>query len=179
MTRGRKLCRILLGACWLFMTGCTTLQVVPPELQDKVNRDLPFRELLKNPLEHTGQVVVFGGVVLAAKRLTHGTQIMVLQLPLTSSMKPVASLQQSTGRFLALYEEFLDPATLPHNTRVTIVGEVSGMETLPLDESTYDFPMLVIKKMTVWPVSTTDPHIRPYPYVYPYWAPYWGPYWWW
>ena len=102
---------------------------MPSDLQDQVNRDLAFPSLLKNPLEHEGQLVGFGRMVLSAKRLSPATRIMVLQLPLTSSMEPVESLQESQGRFLALHEEFLDPATLPAGTRITVVGEVAGMET--------------------------------------------------
>ena len=115
----------------------------------------PLSQLLENPLPYKGQILVVGGQVLSAKRLKNATQIEVLQLPLNRHMKPEESLQKSKGRFLALQEEFLDPATLPLGTRVTVVGEVSGMVTLPLDETTYDFPTLVIKSLTVWP-----PHLN-------------------
>lgn len=170
---------IVVGCCLMFMAGCAGVQVVPADLEDRVNRDLAFPQLLKNPLKHKGQILVIGGQILSAKRLKNSTQIEVLQLPLNRDMKPVESLQRSKGRFLAFQEEFLDPATLPSGTRVTVVGEVSGVETHPLDETTYDFPILEIKKLTVWPHIPTYRDIRPYPYMYPYWAPYWGPYWWW
>lgn len=170
---------MVFGFCLVFMAGCAGVQVVPADLEDRVNRDITFPQLLKNPLKHKGQILVIGGQVLSAKRLKNSTQIEVLQLPLNRDMKPVDSLQRSKGRFLAFQEEFLDPATLPSGTRVTVVGEVSGVETLPLDETTYDFPTVEIKNLTVWPPTPSYRAIPPYPYVYPYWAPYWGPYWWW
>lgn len=163
----------------MFMAGCSGVQVVPKDMEDRVNPDLSFPQLLKNPLEHKGKILVIGGQVLSAVRLEHSTRIEILQLPLNPDMKPVESLQESQGRFLALQEEFLDPATLPMGTRVTVVGEVSGMMTLPLDETTYNFPTLVITRLTVWPATSTYRGIQPYPYMYPYWVPYWGPYWWW
>jgi len=179
MKHNRAFFLMWVGASCLFLVGCTSVQVVPEDLKAHVNRDLSFSQVLEAPLEHKGKILVIGGQVLSAKRLEHATQIEVLQLPLNRYMKPDASLQESQGRFLALQEEFLDPATLPFGTRVTIVGEVSGMVALPLDQTTYDFPTLVIKRLTVWPTTSTYRVIQPYPYPYPYWGPYWGPYWWW
>lgn len=176
MKRDKVFCLVVFGGYFLFMAGCSSVQVVPKDMEDRVNRDISFVQLLENPLPYKGQILVVGGQVLSAKRLKDGTQIEVLQLPLNRNMQPVESLQKSRGRFLALQEEFLDPATLPLGTRVTVVGEVSGMVTLPLDETTYDFPTLVIKSLTVWPPISTYRVLRPYPYVYPYWGPYWGPY---
>ena len=170
---------MVLGVYFLFMSGCSGVQVVPKDLEEQVNRDISFVQLLENPFPYKGQIMVVGGKVLSAKRLKDGTQIEVLQLPLDRNMKPGGSLQKSQGRFIALQEEFLDPATLPSGTRVTVVGEVSGMVTLPLDETTYDFPTLVIKRLTVWPSLSIHRVIGRYPYMYPYWGPYGGPYWWW
>jgi outer membrane lipoprotein len=167
---------MVFGVYFLFMAGCSGVQVVPKDMEDRVNRNISFVQLLENPLSYKGQILVVGGQVLSAKRLKNGTQIEVLQLPLNRNMQPVEFLQKSRGRFLALQEEFLDPATLPLGTRVTVVGEVFGMVTLPLDETTYEFPTLVIKSLTVWPPISTYRVLRPYPYVYPYWGPYWGPY---
>jgi len=170
---------MMFGVYCMFMAGCTTVQVVPEDLKEQVNRELSFSQVLENPLKYKGEILVIGGQVLSAKRLKHGTQIEVLQLPLNRDLEPDESLPKSHGRFLALQEEFLDPATLPFGTRVTVVGEVSGMVTLPLDQTTYDFPTLLIKRLTVWPAPSTYRVIQPYPYPYAYWGPYWGPYWWW
>jgi len=167
---------MMFGVYFVFMAGCSGVQVVPKDMEDRVNRDISFVQLLESPLPYNGQILVVGGQVLSAKRLKNSTRIAILQLPLNPDMKPVESLQESQGRFLALQEEFLDPATLPLGTRVTVVGEVSGMVNLPLDDTTYDFPTLVIKRLTVWPATSTYRGIQPYPY--PYWGPYWGPFWW-
>ena len=178
MKQDKVFCLVVFGGYFLFMAGCSGVQVVPKDMENKVNRDISFVQLLENPFPYKGQIMVVGGKVLSAKRLKDGTQIEVLQLPLDRNMKPGGSLQKSQGRFIALQEEFLDPATLPSGTRVTVVGEVSGMVTLPLDETTYDFPTLVIKRLTVWPPISTYRVLCPYPYGYPYWGHYGGPYGW-
>jgi len=45
----------------MFLAGYAGVHVVFSDLQDQVNRDLAFPSLLKNPPEHEGQLVVFGG----------------------------------------------------------------------------------------------------------------------
>ena len=87
-------------------------------------------------------------------------------------------MTDSHGRFLAFHKEFLDPATIPMGTRMTVVGEVTGSVTLPIDEVDYVYPTLDIKAVTVWPPKVPVWWSRPYPYFGAYWGPsYWGPYW--
>ena len=122
--------------------------------------------------------MVFGGEVLTGRRLKDGTRIEILQLPLDKSTRPGYDLTQSQGRFIALQREFLDPATLPPGTSVTVTGEVTGSITLPLDETDYTDPVIDIKRLQVW-VRSEDmaPRIRPYMGPGPYWGPYWSPLW--
>ena len=62
-----------------------------------------------------------------------------------------------------MQREFLDPATLPPGTRITVTGEVSGSITLPLDETDYTYPVIDIKRVQVWAGSEdVAPRISPY-----------------
>lgn len=143
---------------------------------------LPFPEVGRSPETFKGQMVTFGGKVLGSKRLAEETRLEILQLPLDSSLKPTHDLRKSQGRFLAIKKEFLDPATIPPGTFVTITGEVSGALTLPLDETEYRYPTVAIATLQVWPADEEQQtRLRPYPYYIvpgPYWGPYWHPYWW-
>ncbi|HJR77634.1 MAG TPA: Slp family lipoprotein [Nitrospiraceae bacterium] len=159
----------------LALSGCATTSEGPLES----NPTISFAQIKNSPDSFKGQTVVLGGEVLAAKRLKDGTRIEVLQLPLSSSQVPVADLTQSQGRFLAIQKEFLDPATIPHGTRVTVTGELAGSQTMPLDETEYTYPVVEVRDLKVWPQMAEAPiyPVRPYPYYYPYWGPMWGPYW--
>ena len=135
-------------------------------------------QLKAAPESYNGQAVTFGGKVLAAKRLKEGTRIEILQLPLTSSSQPLTDLSKSQGRFIALQKQFLDPATIPAGTFVTITGEVAGSLTMPLDETEYTYPLLHVTNLRVWTDDDEDvPRIRHYLRPGPYWGPYWSPYW--
>ena len=135
-----------------------------------------YEQVKAAPESYNGQPVTFGGKVLGARRLKEGTRIEILQLPLTGSLRPTMDLSKSQGRFVALQKEFLDPATVPPGTFVTVTGETAGSVTLPLDETEYTYPLVRINNLRVWTEDDEDsPRIRRP--IGPYWSPYWSPYW--
>jgi outer membrane lipoprotein len=114
-----------------------------------------------------------GGEVLSAKRLKEGTRIEVLEIPLDRSLQPGMDRTLSQGRFFAIQKEFLDPATIPPGTRLTVVGEVTGAMADKLDETDYTFPVVEIKALKVWPQREAFSHLPNYYYPPSY---YWRPY---
>jgi outer membrane lipoprotein len=161
----------------LLLTGCTGVPVFPPDLMQKVDRNVSFQHVKDSPLSYKGTFIVVGGMVLSARPLKQdGTQIEILQLPLNGDDEPIGQLTESKGRLLARHKAFLDPATIPVGTRVTLIGEVTGSTALQLDEIEYLYPTVDIASLTVWPTKVPPYWSRPYPYFGAYWGPYWGPY---
>ncbi|MBD0316142.1 MAG: Slp family lipoprotein [Nitrospiraceae bacterium] len=155
--------------------GCASTDdpgpVEPPQLS--------FAQVKADPQLYKGQPVTLAGEVLSARRLKEGTRIELLQLPLASSLQPALDRRQSQGRFVAVQREFLDPATIPTGTLVTLSGDLAGSVTLPLDETEYEYPLVEIRNLRVWTAQETAPQLRPYPYMGPgpYWRrPLWSPY---
>ncbi len=180
-----------LVAWLLLLWACAQESVISPSLQHELDTSVTFAQLKQSPDRYRGRLILLGGEVLNAKRLKEGTRVEILQLPLGDDQRPRRDRTNSEGRFLAFQKEFLDPATLPASTRVTIAGEVTGSQTLPLDEIEYTYPTLAIIELKVWPAEESLPHpyyygpysYYPYAYPYPYGPPYrpiWRPhpYWW-
>lgn len=140
---------------------------------------LAFAQVKAAPESFVGQTATFGGAILSAKRLKDGTRLEILQLPLNASFQPTTDLTTSQGRFVALRRDFLDPATLPPGTFVTVTGAMTGSMVLPLDETTYTYPTMEITHLQVWKKGDeVQPRIiRPYIGPGPTWGPYWSPYW--
>lgn len=162
----------------LWVAGCAGTSIVPPELQERIERNISFQQIKVSPLSYLGKIVVVGGTVLSVKPLKQsGTQIEILQLPLTSDDEPYGRLMDSKGRFFAVHKEFLDPATIPIGTRLTVVGEVTGSTTSMVDEFEYAYPTCDILSLTIWPPSLPTYWFRPYPHFGVYWGPYGGSYW--
>lgn len=161
----------------LVLGGCASTDEAGDQSQLPVPQ-LAFVQIKAAPETYKGQPVMFGGQVLAARRLKEGTRIEILQLPLTSSLQPTPDLTKSEGRFVAMQREFLDPATIPPGTFLTVTGDAAGSVTLPLDETDYNYPLVEVRNLRVWQPHEDQPaRIRPYMGPGPYWGPYWSPFW--
>ena len=145
----------------VLLPACASEHVIPKDLEQQVDHSVTFAELKESPSTYNGRLVMLGGEVLTAKRLKEGTQLEILQLPLDPAQRPDNERAESQGRFLALKEGFLDPATLVDGTPVTIVGEVTGARTGPLDETEYNYPTIQIKYLKVW--ERQPPYAGPTP----------------
>ncbi len=144
--------------------GCVSSpSVVPEGLEPSLDQTVSFSQLLENPERYKQKVVMLGGRILSAKRLSEATRLEVLQLPLYDGQQPTDTLTESLGRFIAMEPTFLDPAKLPPQTRVTIVGEVTGSTQDKVGETNYRFPVLVIKHLHVWEsgVLGHNPNVGP------------------
>ena len=138
----------------LVAMGCFSSPVgIPEALEPQIDNNLKFKEVLASPESYKGRVILLGGEILKAKRLKKGTQIELLQVPLTTDQKPTTDLTRSQGRVLVLHQE-LDPATLTSGTQVTFVGEVTGAIIEKMDEDDYRYPTLTVKHWHVWPPPT-------------------------
>ncbi|MCA9500094.1 MAG: Slp family lipoprotein [Nitrospirales bacterium] len=174
----------LLSLTVLCASGCSTpyKSTLPPDLAEQINPQLMFPTIKEDPESFKGKLVILGGQVLAAKRLKDSTQLTILQLPLINEQEPTTELTQSQGRFIAKQQQFLDPATVPPGSRITLAGELTGSVQQSLDETIYTYPTLLIKHFKVWPAyppgyDRYGPYPQPlfYPYAYPYWGAY-GPF---
>ncbi|HEX5645993.1 MAG TPA: Slp family lipoprotein [Nitrospira sp.] len=128
----------------------TELLGVPIGLEKEIDTTVRFTNLKKTPSEYIGRTVMIGGTVIRAKLTAGGTEVEVLQLPAENNEPLTEDRLRSEGRFLAVREAFLDPASLPEGTPVTVIGTVTGETTRPLDESTYTYPLLTIKHIIDW-----------------------------
>jgi outer membrane lipoprotein len=143
--------------------GCSSSPVgISEDLESHIDKNLTFKEVLTSPESYKGHLILLGGEILKAKRLKKGTQIELLQLPLTTDQKPTTDLTQSQGRVLVLHQD-LDPATLTPGTLVTFVGEVNGSIIEKIDEDDYRYPILMVKHWHVWsPPTFSDRRGGPY-----------------
>jgi len=170
-------CVPLLASTVLALCGCASTDEAGDLSQLPVPQ-IAFPHVKAAPDSYKGQPVTFGGQVLAARRLKEGTRIEILQLPLASGLQPLPDLTKSEGRFVAMQREFLDPATIPAGTFVTVTGTLAGSVVLPLDETEYTYPLVEVTNLQVWQPREDAPlRIRPYMAPGAFWGPHWSPYW--
>ena len=140
---------VMLAAAGL-LCACSGAEVIPPELEEQVDKSVTFSDIQASPQALQGRTVVLGGEVLASRRVQDGVELEILQLPVKDDDPPVERRSESQGRFLALDRGGADPASFPPGTRLTLVGAVSGEDTRRLDDSTYRYPTVEVKHVYVW-----------------------------
>lgn len=135
----------------LVLGGCSSgPAVIPPELESQIDQSVSFPQILAAPTDYSGRTVLLGGEILSAKRMSDGTRLEILQLPVSEDDPPAERRSESQGRFLAMNRSAIDPAALPAGTRVTLIGEVTGVAVQQLDESEYRYPTIEVKHLHVW-----------------------------
>ncbi|KXK29848.1 MAG: hypothetical protein UZ01_01824 [Candidatus Brocadia sinica] len=150
----------------LLMSGCAP--VISKQVRDQARPDIAFGEVLSDPEQYKGRMIILSGVIIETKNTKEGTLLEVLQCPAGYRGKP-KDADETGGRFLALDSRYLDVDVFAKGRSVTIAGEIQGKRTLPLGEIEYTYPLISVKEIYLWPVE------KNYPSRYYYY----NDYWWW
>jgi len=110
------------------------------------------------------------------KNTKEGTLIEILQKPADLQGRP-KDVDESDGRFLALYDGYLNTAIYTRGREVAVAGEIKEKRVLPLEEIDYTYPLISIREIHLFKPKKEEKFYR---YPYPYWSypPWWyHPYW--
>ncbi len=142
----------LLHACAVLgpvvlLSACAHEPISKPFRQE-ARRGVTVRAVQEDPAAFKGAVVIWGGEVIKTVPTSIGSDLFVLQLPLTSDERP--SGQTSEGRFIAHSPSFLDPRVYREGRRVTVAGEIEGIKPERIGNAEYPYPVLDVKQMVIW-----------------------------
>ncbi len=142
---------VLLSACVSppFVTEGVSTELRPIDVatEDVATEDLADNDPVDEDVaEKTANAakpekVLWGGVVINAANTASASEIEILSYPLDYLQRPDVS-QRSTGRFLLVVDDFVEPADFAAGRRVTALGSVQGTETGRIGESEYSYPVL-------------------------------------
>ena len=149
-----------------FMASCAPFS---GQIMSQVDEILTFQVVQKDPDRFVGKMILWGGVIAEVTNKQNETDLKITQAELDFEKRP-KNLDQSAGRFIVRYAGFLDPAIYQAGREITVAGEVTGKEVLPLGKIEYSYPVILAKEIHLWERL----YLRPY-YPY-YWDPFWGPY---
>lgn len=137
-----------LASSLAMLTGCATYPI-SKDLREQ-SHPVTLRQVRDNPAAARGKSVIWGGRIIKTVNDTNGASLYVLALPLNHFEKPRTSVN-STGRFIARSTDFLDPQVLKQGKLVTIAGTVSDVEPHKVQKAQYQYPVLDIQQVHVWP----------------------------
>jgi outer membrane lipoprotein len=155
----------LLASFVIAGSGCASYVISKKYRQDAA-KDISVPTVQKDPKDCMGKIVIWGGRILSLTNDSTGTTLVILESPLDDEEYPKAT-RFSRGRFIATTSEFLDPAIIRTNTKVTLAGEIAAVKTDTLGKGTYPYPLIKIEELRIW---------VPAPYYYGYRRSY--PSWW-
>jgi len=150
---------------------------VAGNIREQADAGIDFESLQQDIRGRIGEPVVLGGYILETENLEGITRILVLQTPLGFRDRP-GDKDLSRGRFMAVYDGFLDPEVYQKDREVTITGTVSGLETVRVEKYPYPLVRIDVAKIHLWRELAEYP-VYPYPpyrlhyrfggYGWPYW----------
>ena len=135
---------------FLMLHGCITTQKSPK--REESFEKVPFSEIFRSPERYRGKVVRLGGVILAVLNEEKGSTIEILEQPLNWRGRPKVG-DVAGGRFLVVSEGFLDKEIYQPKREATVVGEIIGMKTGQVGETTYNYPLISLRDIRLWKPS--------------------------
>lgn len=137
----------LIALILLIISLSSCAHVISAELLERSDRTTSTRSLFEDPNFSKGKVVILGGNIVGSLNTGEGTYIEVVQKELSSKGKPKFT-DISDGRFLILYDGYLDTAIYSKGRLVTVAGEVMGSKVRPLGEIDYSY--LLIRSLELY-----------------------------
>ena len=138
-------------------TACGS--AIPKESLKRVDPEITFQRLIKDPEGCKGKVVLVGGQIVSTTVREDESWVEVVQQPLDWKQRP-QNTDVSYGRFLVRFQGFLDPAIYAAGKKITVLGEVLGKKVQPLNEMEYTYVVLLPQEHYLWkPDNYSGPSI--------------------
>lgn len=155
----------------VFMSGCS---VLPDSIATAKKTNLVTYEAVKKDFtSHQGKKARWGGVIANIENKADVTVIEIVNLALSYQGRP-KDIENSSGRFLAYYDGFLEPMIYKKGKNITVLGDVLAPIKGKIGEKEYLYPVLKVDGFHLWKTidkvdvrlrsDFTHNHWRNYPY---------------
>lgn len=114
-----------------------------------VNHSLTPKSVTTEINSSSGQIVLWGGVILLSKNLKQGTHIEVLAYPLDSDHMPLRN-KDPLGRFIIQHNDYLETKVYAEGRMITVAGTVTDNKAGKVGEADYVYPVVISKQMHLW-----------------------------
>lgn len=162
----------LLIATAAIITGCGSQ--IPITVRKDVSAAPHFEQVQHNIIEYKDRSVRWGGIIQSIDNKKLGTELEIIVRKLDNIARPLLE-DSSPGRFIAIFEGFLEPAIYEPGREITIVGRISGQSIRLIGEYNYTYPIVNIDSHHLWEKQSVA-----YPYDYPWYGPWYDPWYpWW
>ena len=152
-------------ALLLFLGACGSM---PPVIRDFSAVDMPYQLVSQNTDSYQGTPIRWGGTVIEVENETDSSLVQILYYPLDRDGFPQTN-HTGEGRFAVRTSDFLDPAILIRNSKVTVIGTLSGGIERLVGNKLIRIPLISSEAIYLWPKDYGSTRTYGYPYgYYPY-----------
>lgn len=170
MIHGRRWLPVLAA---LLLGGCASN--VPDSIRHAPASAVSPAEARADATRLQGVIVRWGGVIAGVENRRDTTELDIVARPLAGDGSPLERDVPKLGRFIARITGFLDPEVYKPGREITVRGPFTGIETRPIGDYPYRYPIVQAQQYYLWPVA-----VEPPPRAYdPFWYDPWYPYPWW
>jgi len=162
--------------CFIFILAASISACsshIPPEISQVTDGEPQITEVRAQADTFTSQKARWGGVIIDTENRQNSSKLTIIAFPLDSSGRPEIS-DQSTGRFIAVFDDFLEPQLYSREREISIYGTILKTETIKVGEYPYVYPVIQVKQHYLWPVrrKAEDYDYPPYWWYDPWYHPY-------
>lgn len=151
-----------------FVLSLVTACSLTPKTLDFEQENVSFERVAQAPDMFVGTPVRWGGIVARIENLEKATLVEIVNLPLDSRARPVAS-QTTSGRFIARIQGFIDPMIYKQGKEITIVGILNDPMPGKIGKHSVNFPVVDSTGHHLWEQRRTHHHIS----TFSTWDPFW------
>lgn len=137
---------------------------IPAEIRQDLDHAPSIAQLRAAPDSYVGEQVRWGGVIEKLDNREQTSRLTIIAFPLSDQGEPLTS-QPSSGRFIAVVNEFLEPLVYTRNRHITVRGSYNSTETQNIGEFLYAYPLISTEHHYLWPKRQIARY-NPYP---PFW----------
>lgn len=157
------------------LAGCAAT-AVPEAVREAPASTLTPTDVRAGPAP-VGTYVRWGGTIAKIDNRKTSTWLEIVARPLDRNGKP-RDEERNFGRFLAVFDGFLEPTEYATGRKVTVVGALQENQTGSVGEFPYVFPVVKATEHYLWPREPERVYApAPSPFWYDPWYPWgWGYY---
>lgn len=139
--------RVFALGIWCLAAGACAYPI-SSLVRAEADPNLTFSKVVENPKGYLGAIVIWGGVISKSSQGPEGTRILLIQTPLDSHGRP--QTRETQGEFIGATSQSLDPRVYRRGRKITLAGEISGVEEKQVGPMEYPRPVLRIIEIHPW-----------------------------
>jgi outer membrane lipoprotein len=119
------------------------------DIMRRADEGITVEDVQRSPDRYMDRLVLWGGVITETTSEKNESLIKVLRTDLGTDKEP-KNLRAAEGRFIVKVRGFLDPVVYRAGRLITVAGEITGIQDLPLSNTQYAYPVVRSKEIHLW-----------------------------